>query len=552
MAAPSNTVWGSVSGQGKLGIAVSASSTNTQTTLTVDVWLAVRYNIDDSNNSYSFSYTNDSGNTSTSNDSDISLDFGTTSGEGWADVSQKKIKTHTLTYTRGTSSKKINLSAKFNDLGSEDYDVSVSTSYTVPALTSYTITYNANGGSGAPSSQTKYYGQTLKLSSTKPTKNGYTFAGWGTSASDTTVDYASGANYTANASDELFAIWKKTITLSYNANGGSGAPSSQSATVYNATTHYTFTISSTKPTRTGYTFLGWNIVNTATTASFSSGDVCSMSASDTLYAVWSENKLTVNYYSNYATYAAFKGVEVNANESTNILVYSQDFYYDNAVSSGLADIRNVDYVYISKTGYDSTGYWGTSTDGGTLINQSTTYSTGQALAQALGKNLSNGNVSINLYPQWKAIDYKIDYNANGGIGNMNSQIVHWKDTFALYNNVFKREGYKFIGWNVYREDDDTWYVIGQGWLTEDDIIINGYEKKLYENQSELIFDNSWIKGIEDGNLQYVMNAIWEISGVVYIDNGSTFKPYLTYIDNGTDWDLYLAYVDDGTDWNIIS
>ena len=57
-----------------------------------------------------------------------------------------------------------------------------STSFSIPALASYKVTYNANGGSGAPSAQTKYYGTTLKLSTTKPTRNGYNFKGWGTSA----------------------------------------------------------------------------------------------------------------------------------------------------------------------------------------------------------------------------------------------------------------------------------------------------------------------------------------------------------------------------------
>ena len=48
----------------------------------------------------------------------------------------------------------------------------------------YTIKYNANGGSGAPSSQTKTYGTNLTLSSTKPTRGGYTFKGWALSQAD--------------------------------------------------------------------------------------------------------------------------------------------------------------------------------------------------------------------------------------------------------------------------------------------------------------------------------------------------------------------------------
>lgn len=54
----------------------------------------------------------------------------------------------------------------------------------------YTISYNANGGSGAPSSQTKDGGIDLTLSSTVPTRSGYAFAGWNTQADGSGTSYA--------------------------------------------------------------------------------------------------------------------------------------------------------------------------------------------------------------------------------------------------------------------------------------------------------------------------------------------------------------------------
>ena len=471
------------------------------------------------------------------------IDFGNNTWTSWG---------ATDTSWTGLTGTSISISTTMPASSTIAYDRAKFTDNATMSWSTYTVSYNANGGSGAPSSQTKTHGTALTLSSTKPTRNGYIFVGWGTSASDTTSDYSAGGSYTTNADETLYAIWKKTITLSYNANGGSGAPSSQSETVYNATTSYKFTISNTKPTRSGYTFLGWSTSNTATSSSYSSGGNITLSSSDELYAVWSEHKLTVNYYSNYATYATYQGNEKTVSASTNVLVHSQDFYYDNAASSGLVDIQNANYLYLSRIGYTPTGNWGTSTSGGTLINQSTTYSTGQALAQALGKNLTSGNASINIYPQWQINTYTIKYNANKGYGNMNSQSVQWNGDFTLSNNTFKREGYKFVGWNVRRDSDNTWYVIGQGWKTENEIIVNGYEKKIYENQVELTFNNSWVSGNEYTISEYTLYAIWEIAGVVYIDNGTTFEPYLTYIDNGTDWELYLVYIDNGEDWNIVS
>ena len=98
------------------------------------------------------------------------------------------------------------------------------TTVTVPAVArpTYTVSYNANGGSGAPSNQTKQHDITLTLSSVKPTRDGYEFAGWGTSATDTGVKYPAGGQYTGNANITLYAIWTNVakLTLAYNANGG--------------------------------------------------------------------------------------------------------------------------------------------------------------------------------------------------------------------------------------------------------------------------------------------------------------------------------------------
>lgn len=169
----------------------------------------------------------------------------------------------------------------FNNDNGDSATKTINLSVTVPAWTSYTVKYNANGGSGAPSSQTKWKNQTLTLSSTKPTRTGYTFQGWATSASGS-VAYAAGASYTANAAVTLYAVWKaNTYTVSYNANGGTGAPGNQTKTY-----GQTLTLSSTKPTRTNYNFKGWGTSASATTVSYAAGASYTANAAITLYAVW--------------------------------------------------------------------------------------------------------------------------------------------------------------------------------------------------------------------------------------------------------------------------
>jgi len=204
--------------------------------------------------------------------------FGTSSGSG--------SKTLTGTYTisgNGAATKTVPVVfTNYNsDTGaSKTYTINLSAS--VPAWTSYKVTYNANGGTGAPGSQTKWKGQTLKLSTTKPTRTGYTFLGWAASSSATSATYAAGANYTTDAAATLYAVWKAiTYTVSFNANGGEGAPGNQTKTYGKA-----LTLSSTKPTRSKYTFLGWGTSASATTVVYAAGASYTANANVTLYAIW--------------------------------------------------------------------------------------------------------------------------------------------------------------------------------------------------------------------------------------------------------------------------
>lgn len=149
---------------------------------------------------------------------------------------------------------------------------------------SYKVSYNANGGTGAPSSQTKYYGTAIKLSATKPARTGYTFAKWTTAANGTGTAYAPGASYTANAAATLYAQWTANkYTVSYNANGGTGAPAAQTKTYGQA-----MTITSAVPKRERYRFLGWAENKSATSAQYSAGGTYSkaITSNVTLYAVW--------------------------------------------------------------------------------------------------------------------------------------------------------------------------------------------------------------------------------------------------------------------------
>lgn len=131
--------------------------------------------------------------------------------------------TKTLTINRTHSSQTIKFAA--DNTGNSLNSVSHQTSNdTINVKPSYTVSYNANNGSNAPADQTKWYNETLTLSSTKPIRTNYIFKGWGTSSTSTTVAYSSGAAYTVNDNLTLYAIWQleeeiEFKTLSALANG---------------------------------------------------------------------------------------------------------------------------------------------------------------------------------------------------------------------------------------------------------------------------------------------------------------------------------------------
>jgi uncharacterized repeat protein (TIGR02543 family) len=283
MAAPSGTAWGSiVGGYGRIGIYTSVSNTNATTAkLTVQIWFWSKYSVIDSSNLLSMRVTDSAGKEIYSDIKTSTINTTVANGDGWSTSNQFEYAKWEFSYTRSSTAETKHIKAELANIDRVGGTMYASTTFTIPGTASYTITYNANGGKNAPSSQTKNHDANLTLSTHKPTRTGYSFQGWATSASGS-VAYASGALYTGNASLSLYAVWTaNTYTVTYNANGGSGAPPNQTKT-YGTT----LKLSTAKPTRTNYTFLGWATSKSATTAAYAAGENYTTNASVTLYAVW--------------------------------------------------------------------------------------------------------------------------------------------------------------------------------------------------------------------------------------------------------------------------
>ena len=146
---------------------------------------------------------------------------------------------------------------------------------------SFTVSFNANGGIGNMADQTA--SSATNLTSNTFTKTGFTFAGWNTNADGSGVSYGNGASYPFTSSTTLYAQWTAAAptgyTVTFNANGGSGVMLNQSATTPTALNTNTFI-------RSGYSFAGWNTNVDGSGVSYGNGASYPFTSSATLYAQW--------------------------------------------------------------------------------------------------------------------------------------------------------------------------------------------------------------------------------------------------------------------------
>lgn len=186
----------------------------------------------------------------------------------------------------------------------------------------------------------------LDVNTGKPTRARYKFDGWADEATATTATYFGGEWITLtkdNPTKTIYAVWKPIFELHYNANGGTGAPDSQTYTSYSATsTQATFTSRNQIPTKDGYTFKGWADSAAATTAQYQPGGKIAVNHADspkTVYAVWEKNaapiEYTVTYYKNDGS--------------------ADDFFYK-AVWEGPAEKFNIYWEKPTRDGYDFVGW----------------------------------------------------------------------------------------------------------------------------------------------------------------------------------------------------
>lgn len=304
-----------------------------------------------------------------------------------------------------------------------------------PDNTSYTITYNANGGSGAPGNQTKIYNQNLTLSSTIPTKsnttasgytvtfngNGgtpskttatatdttkYTFANWKDGAGTT---YSAGGTYTKNQNDTLTAQWSSSVTK--------GSVTTATATKSNGTATRTVTLNANGGTCSTaslnstatitYSCNGWYTAASGGTKRASSGGSYTPSASETVYAQWG---------SSTGTYSA---ITLPSATKANTSATARTVTFDATTNGGSCSTTSLNST--ASISYALNG-WYTAATGGTLRGKggaSYTPSAAETLYAQFGST-TGAYSSVTLPNATRAsttASRVVTFNANGGVCN---------------------------------------------------------------------------------------------------------------------------------------
>jgi len=290
----------------------------------------------------------------------------------------------------------------------------------------YSVSYDANTGSGSASSHWATYNATVTLhNGSGITREGYTVDGWTTGKDGSGTRYNLGATIRMPSHGVgLYAHWKvNQYPVAYDANAGSGTESGVTAD-----------FGSTVPlghgdavTREGYTLDGWNTAKDGSGTQYALGDSLQVpSHGVSLYAHWRANKYGVHYDAN-----AGDGVETDQ---------VGEFGTQVVLARG---------ANLARDGYSLEG-WTTDPDGsGTHF--------------APGDTMQVPSRGVSLYAHWKANTYGVQYDANAGDGSEAAQTADFATTVELRKgDSVSRIGYSLDGWDTAADGTGTRYALGEG------------------------------------------------------------------------------------------
>jgi len=298
----------------------------------------------------------------------------------------------------------------------------------------YTVTFDANGGSCDTESINVTYGSIYGDELPTPTRTGYTFGYWQLELDSYNKSIFSSSIVDITSNETLKALWYvNQYNLTVNKDIGI-------ASIYGLGNSlqqpYDVPINLTAVLNNDYTFSSWTDEN-GNTVSFDNPYSFKMPNNDVILNANSIGKPII--------------ITFNANGGTvNTTIKEVNF------NGSYGDLPTP-----TRTGYTFTGWYNLIT-GGTEITDNTKV------------EVSNDQT---LYAHWIINTYTVEYNANGGIGTTNSSSHTYDESKQLTINGFTRSNYEFIGWNTKPDGSGDSYTDQQvvsNLTTENGVIVTLY------------------------------------------------------------------------------
>ena len=340
-------------------------------------------------------------------DKDCTLTANTFAKTGYTFAGWSKTSTGAIEYTNGSTVKNLATSGSI-------------TLYAKWTANTYTITYNANGGSGSMDKTTCTYDTDCTLAANSFTKTGYTFANW-TKDSTTGTAYTAGStvkNLATSGNVNMYAKWNtNTYKIAYTMNNGTSGTNKPTSASYDAnvlidnpTKNLTVTINANSQ---GATISATSVSQAQT---FNGWTVSGLNAS-TAKTGTSSSAITTAYTGSSTKNTYFKNLTATNNGTVTFTAN----WTNTAVT----------LPTITKTGY-TCGY-------ATSASGSIAYASGS-------KYTPSGGTSKTLYAKCNANTYTITYNANGGTGSMSKTTCTYDTNCTLAANSFTYDGHEFVSW----------------------------------------------------------------------------------------------------------
>ena len=367
---------------------------------------------------------------------------------------------NTLTYSSGVDIASNTSHFVFNSTsGTTRYRYYKSTTYSQSAYKkpqlyrkAYTVTYDANGGSGTMTdSNSPYFENSSVTTKTNNfTRDGYSFNGWNTASDGNGTAYAEGATFTISANTTLYAQWlatssDPTITINTPTGGTIAVEDDDDNTIANGDqiAEETSLFIYATPAE-GYSFDEWSVTETS-----SGGAVDLLYDSDepenafsmpdvdvTVDATFTKNKynvavLPVDYITITATYGGSNTITEGNNENV-------DYQTSISLSASVTTGKDYDWKITNSSDVDVTD----------AVLSGTTVT-------VPAYNIKIGATIVNTYT--------VTYNANGGTGTMTDSDSPYRDgsEVTIMTNTFTRANYAFSGWNTANDGSGASYDEGE-------------------------------------------------------------------------------------------